>query len=122
MSQQSGVPPHIKTTETFVRLYVLLSQYLDRCHDEGARNAYPESEFQAHLAETRTEAAQLFSTNRVVHDKIEKEYERLLNLGSAFVKGPKDENIKAQLMQEREILRYKTLTLSDLLAVFRSAA
>ena len=47
MTPQQDVPQHIKTTETFVRLYVLLSQHLDRCHDEDARNAYPESEFQA---------------------------------------------------------------------------
>ncbi len=103
-------------------MYVLLSQHLDRCHDEGARNAYPESEFQAHLAETQTEAAQIFSTNRVVKDKIEHEYDRILNLGSVFVKGPKDEGTKTQLKQERETLRIKTLTLSDLLAVFRSLA
>lgn len=120
MSQQSGVPPHIKTTETVVRLYVLLSQYLDRCHDEGASHTYPESEFQAHLAETRAEAVQRFSTNRVVHNKIEQEYERLLTLGSAMAKGPTDEQTKAQLRQERGILQTKTETLSDLLAVFRS--
>jgi len=122
MTPQQDVPQHIKTTETFVRLYVLLFQHLDRCHDEGARNAYPESEFQAHLAETRAEAAQLFSTNRVVKDKIEHEYDRILNLGSIFIKGPKDEGTKTQLKQEKETLRIKTLTLSDLLAVFRSSA
>ena len=122
MTPQQDIPQHIKTTETFVRLYVLLSQHLDRCHDEGARSAYPESEFQAHLAETRTEAAQLFSTNRVVKDKVEHEYERILNLVAAYVKNPKDEISRTQLKQERETLRIKTLTLSDLLAVFRSSA
>ncbi len=71
MTPQQDVQQHIKTTETFVRLYVLLSQHLDRCHDEGARSTFPESEFQAHLAETRAVAALLFSTNRVVKYKVE---------------------------------------------------
>jgi len=120
MTPQQDIPQHIKTTETFVRLCVLLSHHLDRCLDEGAGSAYPESEFQAHLGETRAEATQLFSTNRVVKDKIEHEYEHILNLGLDYVKGPKDESTKTQLKQERETLRIKTLTLSDLLAVFRS--
>ncbi|NKB81198.1 MAG: hypothetical protein GKS05_04775 [Nitrospirales bacterium] len=121
MTPQQDVPQHIKTTETFVRLYVLLSQHLDRCHDEGAKSAYPESEFQMHLTRTRTEAAQLSSNNRVVKDKVEDEYENILNLGAAYVKDPNDERTKDQLLQERAVLRIKMLTLSDLLAVFRSS-
>ncbi len=121
MTPQQDVPQHIKTTETFVRLYVLLSQHLDRCHDEGAKSASPESEFQMHLTSTRTEAAQLSSNNRVVKDKVEDEYENILNLGAAYVKDPNDERTKDQLLQERAVLRIKMLTLSDLLAVFRSS-
>ena len=122
MTQNNDAPLHIKTTETFVRLYVLLSQYLDRCRDEAARNSFPESEFQAHLAETRAEAAELFSTNRVVKEKIEHEYERVLNLGVAYIEGPEDKGTETQLKNEKEILRIKTLALSDLLAVFRASA
>ena len=103
-------------------MYVLLSQYLDRCHDEVARNSYPESEFQIHLGEARAEATELFSTNRVVKDKIEHASERVLTLGAAYVEGREDEGTKAQLEKDREILRIKTLALSDLLAVFRSAS
>ena len=121
MTQQQDAPQHIKTTETFVRLYVLLSQHLDRCHDEGAKSAFPESEFQEHLAETQKEAAKLFSNNRVVKDKVEAEYERILNLASAYVNAPNDERTKDQLLQERKMLGVKMLTLSDLLAVFRSS-
>ena len=41
MTPQQDVQQYIKTTETFVRWYVLLSQHLDRCHDEGGRSVRP---------------------------------------------------------------------------------
>lgn len=120
MPQSADSPQHIKTTETFLRLYVLFSQYLDRCHDEAARQSFPEAEFQDHLEATRAEAARLFSTNKIVHDKIAQEYDRILKVGTAYVNHPDDDQAKTELLREREVLRIKTLTLSDLLAVFRS--
>jgi len=46
----SITPRHIEVTETLVRLYVFLANYLDRCLNEAARQTYPESELQKHLA------------------------------------------------------------------------
>ena len=43
MVAQSSVPSHIEITETFVRLYVFLAQYLDRCQDEAARASFPKA-------------------------------------------------------------------------------
>jgi hypothetical protein len=40
MSSQAQAPGHIEITETLVRLYVFLTQYLDRCLDEAARKTY----------------------------------------------------------------------------------
>ena len=45
---------HIETTETILRLYVFLAQFLDRCVDETARKEFPQQELQAHLSTTRT--------------------------------------------------------------------
>jgi len=49
MSPQTQAPGHIEVTETLVRLYVFLTQYLDRCLDEAARKSYPDEELHAHL-------------------------------------------------------------------------
>ncbi|MCA9470978.1 MAG: hypothetical protein MRJ96_15930 [Nitrospirales bacterium] len=121
MSQETLTPEHIKITETLLRLYVLLSQYLDRClacDEKGA--PLSEEEFQKHLRETRAEAANWLSTNRIVPEKVEQEYERVLKSGDALSKNPQDAELKAQVDKEREVLRVKTVALSDLLAVFRS--
>ena len=79
-------PPHIKTTETFLRLYVLLSQFLDRCLDDAARASLSEQDFQHHLSETHTNVGNLLSTNRVVKGKVEKEYEECCNSGASISK------------------------------------
>lgn len=122
MSQESQMPQHIRTTETLLRLYVLLAQYLDRCRaEDGSRSSVSEGEFQKHLIETKSTVANLLSTNRIVPEKVEQEYERVMKCGEALVKTPDDTELKAQVEQEREVLRIKTLALSDLLAVFRSA-
>lgn len=110
----------IQITETMLRLYVLLNQYLDRCHDQAAKEAFPESEFQEHLQATRGKAAELLATNRVVKEKIAVESERILQLGADCVAQPGDNVMNEQLAKEREILRMKSLTISDLMAVFRS--
>src|SRR6185295_2650788 len=43
----------IDVTAAFVRLYVFLTQYLDRCVDRAKAESFPEHELQAHLASTR---------------------------------------------------------------------
>ena len=110
----------IQVTETVLRLYVLLQQYLDRCYDQRAKEAFPEAEFQEHLQDTRAKAAELLATNRVVKDKVAEESERILQLGADYMAQGSDKSLNDQLAKEREILRMKGLTISDLLAVFRS--
>ncbi|MGH7259097.1 MAG: hypothetical protein ACREI9_00260 [Nitrospiraceae bacterium] len=114
-------PHHIETTETMVRLYVFLAQYLDRCLNETARQSYPEMDLQTHLSATRAKLSEIFSVNRVVKNKVEQECERILSLGAACMKGGAGkaaavESVKA----ERAMLQSKTIALSDLLAVFRA--
>ncbi len=122
MSQESSVPQHIRTTETLLRLYVLLAQYLDRCRSEdGSSPSLSEGEFQKHLSDTKAAVSHLLSTNRIVPNKVEEEYERVMKRGEALTKKPGDSELITQVDQEREVLRIKTLALSDLLAVFRSA-
>ena len=119
MSSQDENAQCIQITETVLRLYVLLNQYLDRCHDQAAKEAFPESEFQEHLSSTRAKAADLLTTNRVVKDKVAAETERILQLGADCVEGASN-GLNDQLAKDREMLRMKTLAISDLLAVFRS--
>ena len=111
---------YITTTETYLRFYVLLSQYLDRCLDDTIRQSLSEKDFQGHLRDTCTTVLELLATNRVVKEKVEKEYEYILNLGKDYLERPKAENLRRKLEEERETLRIKMLALSDLLAVFRS--
>ena len=120
MSTQDENAQCMQITETVLRLYVLLNQYLDRCQDQAAKEAFPESEFQEHLQATREKATELLATNRVVKDKVEAETERILQLGADCVERARDHEIIDQLNKEREMLRMKTLAISDLLAVFRS--
>jgi hypothetical protein len=62
----------------------------------------------------------LLATNRIVKEKVKKEYENILNLGKGYLEHSTGEDMRKKLEQEREILRIKMLALSDLLAVFRS--
>jgi len=111
---------YITTTETYLRFYVLLSQYLDRCLDDTIRESLSEHDFQRHLTETRTAVLDLLATNRIVKQKVEKEYEDIVNLGKGYLEHSPGEGMKKKVAEEREILRIKMLALSDLLAVFRS--
>ena len=113
-------PAHIETTELLVRLYVFLTQYLDRCINEAAHQSYPESELKKHLGETRTRLSEILAINRVVKSKVEQECDRVLALGSACLKGGGKTTDVELLKAEQTILRNKTIVLSDLLAVFRS--
>lgn len=121
MAVQPASPGHVEITETLVRLYVFLTQYLDRCQNEAARQTFPEQELQAHLASTRAKMMEILSVNRVVKEKVEQECERVLGLGAACLKsGAGNPAAIAQMKAERDVLHQKTIALSDLLAVFRA--
>lgn len=121
MSSQTPTHDHIEITETLVRLYVFLAQYLDRCLDEAARKAYPDEELHAHLSTTREAMADILAVNPVVKSKVEKECKDVLALGAAILKGGHERASAMEPMQaQRAILRNKTIALSDLLAVFRA--
>ncbi len=107
----------------FVRLYVFLAQYLDRCVDEAARKSYPDSELQAHLDETRQQLMEILSVNPVVKRKLADECDRILGLGAACLKsGAADTKTRESIQTERAILKDKTIALSDLVAVYRALA
>lgn len=121
MSSQTQAPSHIDITATLVRMYVFLSQYLDRCLDEAARKSYPDKELQAHLSATRAEMMKILQVNPVVKGKVEQECNRVLSMGAACLKdGAEKASALEALKAERAILKNKTMALSDLLAVFRA--
>lgn len=121
MAKPPNTSGHIETTETFVRLYVFLAQYLDRCLDEAVRKSYPEQELQAHLSATRSRMSEILSINPVVKGKVEKECDRVLSLAACCLKaGAEKSSLQDNLNAERAILKHKTIALSDLLAVFRA--
>ncbi|HSQ92549.1 MAG TPA: hypothetical protein VLM19_10320 [Nitrospiraceae bacterium] len=121
MSSQTPTHDHIEITETLVRLYVFLAQYLDRCLDEAARKAYPDEELHAHLSTTREAMADILAVNPVVKGKVEKECKDVLALGAAILKGGHERASAMEPMQaQRAILKNKTIALSDLLGVFRA--
>ena len=112
---------HIEITATMVRLYVFLTQYLDRCVNEAARAAYPEADLQAHLSATRGQLLDILSVNPVVKAKVTEECNRILTLGATCLKGQGNKAATLESLEtERGILRHKTVALSDLLAVFRA--
>jgi len=103
-----------------VRLYVFLSQYLDRCIDEAVRKTYPDAELQTHLTDTRRQLMEIVSVNPVVKKKLAEECDRILSLGAACLKPGADAKTKEAVQSERAVLRSKTLALSDLVALFRA--
>ena len=119
MAAPSTPSSHIQITETLVRLYVFLSQSLDRCLDKSTRESFPEKEHQAFLAETRARVMEALVVNPVVKRKVEEECRRVLNLAESYLKARTNNTaIHRQLKAERESLRTKLVALSDLLAVF----
>ncbi len=120
MAEQDPHSPHITTTETVLRFYVFLGQYIDRCLDEEHRQSLPESEFQQHLATAHDQVVELLGTNRVVKNKAETEFQWVTDMCQNYLKNPRTGDQPRALREEREILRVKMLALSDLLAVFRS--
>jgi hypothetical protein len=121
MSSQTPTYHHIEITEMLVRLYVFLTQYLDRCLDEAARKAYPDEELHVHLSTTREAMADILAVNPVVKSKVEKECKDVLALGAAILKGGHERASAMEPMRaQRAILKNKTIALSDLLGVFRA--
>ena len=120
MSEEDLNQPHITMTETMLRFYVFLGQYIDRCLDEEHRRSLPEQEFQQHLATAHDQVVELLATNRVVKAKAEAESQRVTSMCQDFLKQSGNQEHQRVLQEEREILRVKMLALSDLLAVFRS--
>jgi hypothetical protein len=114
---------HINLAAALVRLYVFLTQYLDRCSDAAARASYPDADLQSHLAETRRQLMDMLSVNPVVKQKLTDECDRILALGASGVKsGSADQALRETIQAERAVLRNKTIALSDLVAVFRAMA
>ena len=107
----------------FVRLYVFLANYLNRCFDEAARTTYPDSELQGHLDDTRRQLMEILSVNPVVRSKLADECDRILSLGASCLKsGAVDSKTREMIQAERAILQNKTIALSDLVAVYRALA
>ena len=111
----------LEIAAALVRLYVFLSQYLDRCLDEGVRRSTPDGDLHTHLAQTRRELMDILSVNPVVKRKLTDECDRILNLGSScLTSSPVTAKIRESIQTEREVLKQKTSALSDLVAVFRA--
>ncbi len=111
----------IDVAAALVRLYVFLTQYLDRCCDEDVRKNYPDAELQSHLAETRRQLLDILSVNPVVKKKLTEECDRILALGAACLKsGAVEAKAREAIQAERAVLRSKTIALSDLVAVYRA--
>ena len=120
MSQEKIAPLHIQTTEIYLRFYVLLGKCLDRCLNESEKASMPEQEFQQHFQDTRTQVGKSLSSNQRVQNKLEQEYQRVTNMATSFTNNLHNETLRKEVIQERELLKIKALTLSDLLAVLRS--
>ena len=120
MAEEAGTPLHIHTTEIYLRFYVFLGKCLDRCLDESEKASVLEQEFQQHFQDTRTQVGERLSSNQRVQDKAEQEYQRVTEMAISFTNNPNNEPLRKELIQVRDILKIKALTLSDLLAIFRS--
>ncbi len=104
-----------------VRLYVFLTQYLDRCFDEAARKTYPDADLQNHLNDTRRQLMDILSVNPVVKKKLGEECDRIVALGATCLKtGTADAKTREAIQAERAVLKNKTIALSDLVAVYRA--
>ncbi|HTL61345.1 MAG TPA: hypothetical protein VL261_06835 [Nitrospira sp.] len=119
------MPPSAATqldiAAALVRLYVFLNQYLDRCVTDAVRRSSPDGNLETHLENTRRELMEILSVNPVVKRKLTDECDRILKLGasclsSSSASGEHRDRINA----EREVLKQKTIALSDLVAVFRA--
>jgi len=122
MNAQSATHSHVDITDALARLYLFLAQSMDRCLNETARISYPEAELQSHLAATRATVLDMLSANQVVKAKVEQECNRVDSLIMAcLTDGAAQAGALEALKAERDVLKHKTMALSDLLAVFRAA-
>ena len=110
----------LEIAASFVRLYVFLAQYLDRCFDEAARKTYPDSELQVHLTDTRHQLMDILAVNPVVKKNLAQECDRILALGATCLKAGAEAKTRESIQAERTVLKNKTAALSDLVAVFRA--
>jgi hypothetical protein len=121
MLMATSASTQLEIAAALVRLYVFLSQYLDRCVDEVARRNLPDGDLQTHLAQTRRELMEILSVNPVVKRKLADECDRILNLGASCLTASSVTAKTRELIRtEREVLKQKTSALSDLVAVFRA--
>jgi hypothetical protein len=121
MLMATSASTQLEIAAALVRLYVFLSQYLDRCVDEVARRNLPDGDLQTHLAQTRRELMEILSVNPVVKRKLADECDRILNLGASCLTASSVTAKTRELIHtEREVLKQKTSALSDLVAVFRA--
>lgn len=119
MNAPSAVHSPIDVTNALVRLYLFLAQSLDRCVSEAACISLPESELESRLASTRAKVLNMLSANQLVARKVSQECERVRALVTACLgDGVGKAAALDELKTERVALKYKTMALSDLLAVF----
>jgi type IV secretory pathway VirJ component len=83
MNAESTLQNHIAITEGLLRLYVFVTQYLDRSQYESAGAAYSEHDLQGLLSSTQAEVMELLAVNRVVQHKVEQECTRVLSIAAA---------------------------------------
>ncbi len=122
MNVQSAIHSHIDITDTMTRLYLFLAQSMDRCVSEAARIDYPEAELQSHLASTEAAVLDMLAVNQVVKAKVEQECNHVRSLIMACLTDGAAKTVALdELKAERAVLKHKTMALSDLLAVFRTA-
>ena len=111
----------LEIAAALVRLYVFLNQYLDRCMSDSARRSSPDGELQTHLENTRRELMEILSVNPVVKRKLTDECDRILNLGARCLSSSSAAaESRERIHAERDVLKQKTIALSDLVAVFRA--
>ena len=122
MNVQSAIHSHIDITDTLTRLYLFLAQSMDRCLSEAARISYPEAELQSHLSSTEAAVLDMLAVNHVVKAKVEQECNYVRSLIMACLTDGAAKTVALdELKAERAVLKHKTMALSDLLAVFRTA-
>lgn len=122
MTVQSAIHSHVDITDALARLYLFLAQSMDRCVSEAARINYPDAELQSHLASTKATVLDMLAVNQVVKAKIEQECDRVRSLIMAcLADGALNATALDELKAERAVLKHKTMALTDLLAIFRTA-
>lgn len=121
MLQHELTAQHIDIAETFIRLYVFLTQYIDSCESETVNQDYPEVELQKNLASARAEMLDILKVTPVVKGKVEKECERVFSLVTKALMGGTEKVAALDVLgAQRVIFQTKTGALSDLLAVYRA--